>query len=80
MSGYVVKQRWRPLTGSGQEITYISARQHDSNEIPTTTFMFLGLDNRYRQLGKLSYACICHESKMAAINRKWIGNYVYLSS
>jgi len=36
--------------------------------------------HRYRLLGILSYACVCHKSKMAAINRKWIGSYVYLSS
>jgi len=34
--GHVVNQRWRPLTGSRLEITFISARMHDSNEIPTT--------------------------------------------
>jgi len=32
-SGYVANQIWRPLTGSRYEITYISARTHDS---PTT--------------------------------------------
>jgi len=35
MSGYVVNQRLRPLTGSRYEITSISAR--DSNEISTAT-------------------------------------------
>jgi len=40
MSGYVVNQRWRLLTGSRYEITYILARTHDSNDISmaTTTF------------------------------------------
>jgi len=37
MSEYVVYQRWRPLTGSRYEITYISARVHDFNEISTAT-------------------------------------------
>jgi len=35
MSEYVVYQRWRPLTGSRYEITYISAHIHDSNEVST---------------------------------------------
>jgi len=30
MSRYVVNQRWRPLSGRSYEITYISARTHDS--------------------------------------------------
>jgi len=42
MSEYVVYQRWRPLTGSRYEITYISARIHDSNEISTATPTFRG--------------------------------------
>jgi len=40
MSGYVVNQSWRPLIGSRYEITYISARTHDSNEISTATLTF----------------------------------------
>jgi len=40
MSEYVVYQRWRPLTGCRYEITYISARIHDSNEISTSTPTF----------------------------------------
>jgi len=38
LSGWVRNQRWRPLTGSGYEITYISACVRVSNEIPTTIF------------------------------------------
>jgi len=79
MSGDVEKQRCWPLTGCGKEITYISARIHDNNEIPTATPMFLGSSNTYRQLGILSYACVCQTSKLVAINRKKREYYVYLS-
>jgi len=37
MSGFVVNQRWWPLTGSRHDIAYISARTHNSNNIPTAT-------------------------------------------
>jgi len=57
MSGLVVNQRWRPLTGGRYEIMYISARIHDSNEIPTVTPMFPGSGNTDRLLGILSYVC-----------------------
>jgi len=40
LPGWVVYQRWRPATGSGYRITYISACMHDSNEIPTAIPMF----------------------------------------
>jgi len=53
---------------------------HDRNEIPTATPMFPGSGNTDRLLGMLSYVRVCHKAKMATINRKWIGNYVYLSS
>ena len=46
MSGYVEKQKWRPLTGSINDITYISASIHDGNEIPTAITMFLGSGNK----------------------------------
>jgi len=74
MSGRVGNKIWRPLTGSGLEITHISAHIYDSNEIPTATPMFPESANRYRLLGMLYYILICRKAKMAAINRKWIGN------
>jgi len=70
MYGYVVNQRWWPFTGSRWEITYNSARIHDSNEIATATPIFPGLDNRFRLLGILSYVWVCRKSNTAAINRK----------
>jgi len=45
MSGYVVTQRWRPLTGSRYEIKFISARTDDSNEISTATSTFSRFSN-----------------------------------
>jgi len=39
-SEYVGNQRWSTLTGSRYEITYISARTRDSNEIPKAIFKF----------------------------------------
>jgi len=42
--------------------------------------MFPGSDNRYKQLGMLSYVRVCRKAKMSAINLKYIGFYVYLSS
>jgi len=41
VSGWVKNQRWRPVTGSGYGITYISACTHDSNKILTNILMFL---------------------------------------
>ena len=41
-SGYVINQKWPPLTGKGSTITYISASVHDSNEITTATQHFRG--------------------------------------
>ena len=74
------QQIWRLKTGSRQKITYISAFNHDSNEIPTAIPMFAGSGNTERLVGILSEVRVCRKSKMAAINRKWIGNNVYLSS
>jgi len=48
MSGYVVSQRWRPLTGSRYEITYISARTDDNNEISTANPTFSRFSNSVR--------------------------------
>jgi len=39
-SGWVIYERWRTVTGSGYEITYISACMRNSNEIPTAIPMF----------------------------------------
>ena len=67
---YVVYQRWRLLTGSRNDITYISASKHDSNEIPEAILMFLGSKNTERQVGILSDVWVFRQSKMAAINRE----------
>jgi len=75
MSGLVGYQRWRPLTGSRQQITYISARIHDSNGIPKATPMFPGSGNTNRLMGILSYVSACYKSKMAAINREYMVYY-----
>jgi len=40
-SGWVIYQRWPPVTGSAYEIAYISACMRDSNEIPTDIPLFL---------------------------------------
>ena len=77
-SGYVGNQRWRPLTGSSSEITYISARMHDSNEIPTATLMFSRRGNTERLVGMLSDVWVCRSSVLVAIDWKLIGNNVYL--
>jgi len=58
MSRRVGNQRWRPLTGSRQEITYISARIHDSNVIPTATPMFSGSCNTDRLLHGNTVLCL----------------------
>jgi len=80
MSGIVEIQRWWSLTRSRFEITPSSARTHDSNEISTATPMFPGSNSRYRLLGLLSYVWVCLKLKMAADNRKQIGNYSWLST
>ena len=51
--------KWRPLTGSRFEIRYISARIHDSNEIPTAMHMFSGPGNTERLLRILSKVWVC---------------------
>jgi len=71
MSGYVLNQRCRPLTGSVYDFTYISARIHDSNEIPTAKPMIPWSGNTYRLLGMLPYVWVSRKLKMAAINRKF---------
>jgi len=70
MLWYLVYQRWRPLTGSRKDITYISARIHDSNGIPNATPMFPGSGNTDRLLEMLFYVWECRQTKMAAIYRK----------
>ena len=66
--GLVGNQRWRPFTGSRNDITYISACVHDSNEILTTIPMFLELSNRTQLHQRLPDVWISWESKMAACN------------
>jgi len=59
-------RKWR----SGLEITYISTRTHDSNEIPTATPMIPASGNAQRLLRIQFYTPACWKSKMSAINRK----------
>ena len=44
-SGWLVNQRWLPLTGSTYAMSYISACIWDSNEIPTAASTFSGSSN-----------------------------------
>jgi len=66
--------------GFENSVAQISACTHDSKEITTATLMFLGTGNTDKLLRILSYDWACWKSKMAAINRKQIGNNIYLSS
>jgi len=68
MSGYVVYQRWRTLTGSRYEITYISARTHDGNEIVTATPTFWRSSNSVELVPLLPDVSGSRNSKMAAAN------------
>jgi len=65
MSGFVVNQRWRPLTGRMYEITYISARTHDSNEVSTATPTFLRSSNSVELVSILPAVNGSQKSKMA---------------
>jgi len=67
MSGNVVNQRWRPLTGSRYEITYISARTDDSNEISTATPTFLRFSNSVELFSILPDVNGSRKSKAAAV-------------
>jgi len=63
MSRHIVNQRWWLLTGSRYEITYISARTHDINEILTATPTFSRSSNSV-ELVPISG---CRKSKTAAV-------------
>jgi len=67
MSGYVVNQRWRPLTGSRYEITYISARTDDSNEISTATPTFVRFSNSVVIVPILPDVNASRKSKVATV-------------
>jgi len=67
MSEYVVYQRWRPLTASRYEITHISARIHDGNEISTATPTFLRSCNSVETVSILPDVNGSQKSKMAAV-------------
>ena len=54
LSDVRINRRWRPVPGSRNEITYVSASIHDSNEISTAIPMFLGSGNTKRLVGRLS--------------------------
>ena len=49
-TGNVGNQRLWPLTGSRNDITYISASKHVINEIPMAISMFSGSGNTRRQV------------------------------
>jgi len=66
MSGYVVNQRWRPLTGNRYELTYFSASTHDSNVIPTATLIFMRSSNSVELVPILPDVNGSRKSKMAA--------------
>jgi len=67
MSGYVVNQRWRPLTGNRYEITYISARIHDSNDISTATPIFSRSSNSVELVSILPDVNGSRKFNMAAV-------------
>jgi len=66
MSEYVVNQGWRPLTGSRYDVTYISARTHDYNEISTGTPTFLRSCHSVEIVPILPEVNGSRKSKMAA--------------
>jgi len=70
MSGYVVNQRWRPLTGSLYEITYISARTHDSNGISTANPTFSRSRNSVELVSILPDVNGSRKFKMAAVKQE----------
>jgi len=67
MSEYVVNQGWRQLTGSRYEITYISARTHDSNEISTATPTFWRSSNSVELVSILHDVNGSRKSKLTAV-------------
>jgi len=67
MSGCVVNQRRRLLTGSRYEITYISARTRNSNGILTTTPTFSRSSNPMELFPILLDVSGSRKSKMAAV-------------
>jgi len=67
MSGYIVNQRWRPLTGSRYGIMYISTCTHDSNEITTATPTFLRSSNSVELVSILPNVNGSRKSKIAAV-------------
>ena len=78
-SGWLVNQRWLPLTGSTYAMSYISACVWDSNEIQTATLTFSGSRNTVELLQTPYDVGVTGKSEMAAINRKYICNVLYLS-
>ena len=64
----VVNQRWRHVTGSRNDIMYISACIHDKNEIPTAIPLFSGLGNMEELRRTLSDRKVNEKSKMTNIN------------
>jgi len=66
------------ITGNAYAITNISDCIHDSDEISTATLTFSGSSNKLRLMWILSDVSVTRKLKMAAINRKHIGNNEYL--
>ena len=64
------KSKMADITGSRSEITYISARIHDSNVISTAKPMFWGSGYTTRLLRKLPDVWTSKEMKMASVDRK----------
>jgi len=72
-------KRWRRGTGSRYEITYIPVCTHDSNKISTAIPMFSMSSNTTGLIWTLPFVGWVRNQTMAAGNRKWIGNNIYLS-
>ena len=66
--GFVRNQRWRPVTGSRYQITLISARIQNGNDIQTALFTVSESSNTSGLVRMLSDVNVSLESKMAAIN------------
>ena len=67
----VCKSKMAAIIGSRWEITHVSARAHDRNELPTSIPMFSGSGNTERLVRILYDAWVCWKSNMAHINLRW---------
>ena len=69
-SGWLINQRWPPLTGSTNAMSCFSARIYDWNEISTAVPKFSWAGNAERLMRLLPDVRVCWEFKMADIDRK----------